>query len=106
MKLISYLCSVIIKQGGLIMKKKNELIEKIEVLMRDNGGITFDTSEEIAGEELLTISYCGELSFVDDEVEVELEDLQEIELDNLLYAIESQLERDEKVFERCRGCYY
>lgn len=105
MKLISYLCSVIIKQGGLIMKK-NELIEKIEVLMRDNGGITFDTPEEIVGEELLSISYCGELSFADDEVEVELEDLQEIELDNLLYAIESQLEADEKVFERCRGSYY
>ena len=65
MKLISYLCSVIIKQGGLIMKK-NELIEKIEVLMRDNSGITFDTPEEIAGEELLSISYCGELSFADD----------------------------------------
>lgn len=105
MKLISYLCSVIIKQGGLIMKK-NELIEKIEVLMRDNSGITFDTPEEIVGEELLSISYCGELSFADDEVEVELEDLQEIELDNLLYAIESQLEADEKVFERCRGSYY
>ena len=43
--------------------KKNELIEKIEVLMRDNSGITFDTPEEIAGEELLSISYCGELSF-------------------------------------------
>lgn len=105
MKLISYLCSVIIKQGELIMKK-NELIEKIEVLMRDNSGITFDTPEEIAGEELLSISYCGELFFADDEVEVELEDLQEIELDNLLYAIESQLEADEKVFERCRGSYY
>lgn len=105
MKLISYLCSVIIKQGGLIMKK-NELIEKIEVLMRDNSGITFDTPEEIVGEELLSISYCGELSFADDEVEVELKDLQEIELDNLLYAIESQLEADEKVFERCRGSYY
>lgn len=86
--------------------KKNELIEKIEVLMRDNSGITFDTPEEIVGEELLSISYCGELSFADDEVEVELEDLQEIELDNLLYAIESQLEADEKVFERCRGSYY
>ena len=105
MELISYLCSVIIKQGGLIMKK-NELIEKIEVLMRDNSGITFDTPEEIVGEELLSISYCGELSFADDEVEVELEDLQEIELDNLLYAIESQLEADETVFERCRGSYY
>lgn len=105
MKLISYLCSVIIKQGGLIMKK-NELIEKIEVLMRDNSGITFDTPEEIVGEELLSISYCGELSFSDDEVEVELEDLQEIELDNLLYAIERQLEADEKVFERCRSSYY
>lgn len=74
--------------------------------MRDNSGITFDTPEEIVGEELLSISYCGELSFADDEVEVELEDLQEIELDNLLYAIESQLEADEKVFERCRGSYY
>lgn len=105
MKLISYLCSVIIKQGELIMKK-NELIEKIEVIMRDNSGITFDTPEEIAGEELLSISYCGELSFADDEVEVELEDLQEIELDNLLYIIERQLEADEKVFERCRGSYY
>lgn len=82
------------------------MIEKIEVLMRDNSGITFDTPEEIVGEELLSISYCGELSFADDEVEVELEDLQEIELDNLLYAIESQLEADEKVFERCRGSYY
>lgn len=40
------------------------------------------------------------------QVEVELEDLQEIELDNLLYAIESQLEADEKVFERCRSSYY
>ena len=86
--------------------KKNELIEKIEVLMRDNSGITFDTPEEIVGEELLSISYCGELSFADDEVEVELEDLQEIELDNLLYAIESQLEADEKVIERFRGSYY
>ena len=86
--------------------EKKELIERIELIMRDNDGITFDTPEEVAGEELLSISYCGELSFADDEVEIELEDLQEIELEDLLYVIECQLEADEKVFERCRGSYY
>lgn len=105
MELNPYLCNVIIKQGDLIMEKK-ELIERIELIMRDNNGITFDVPEEVAGEELLSISYCGELSFADDEVEIELEDLHEVELEDLLYVIECQLEADEKVFERCRGGYY
>lgn len=48
--------------------EKKELIERIKLIMRDNNGITFDTPEEVAGEELLSVSYCGELSFADDEV--------------------------------------
>lgn len=85
---------------------KKELIAEIEIKLRDNDGINFDEPLNLAMDELLSISYCGELNFTDDDVELELEDLHEDQLSDLLYEIERQIEADEKVFDRCRGSYY
>lgn len=85
---------------------KKELIEAIEIKLRDNDGVNFDEPLNIAMDELLSISYSGELNFSDDDVELELEDLFEHQLSDLLYEIERQIEADEKVFDRCKGSYY
>lgn len=85
--------------------KKKELIQDVMNKLRDNGSLFFDSSIEVENEELISISSNGELVFSDD-VEIELEDLSEDELEDLIYNIDSQIERDEKIFDKCRSYNY
>lgn len=84
------------------------LLNEIEIRLHDNPTILFDDSVEVpsVGNRIKEFN-CGEPMWEDmSDEDLCLDELSKDDLSNLLFEIERQIEKDDKLMDKCRGGWY
>jgi len=85
--------------------KKQELINEINIKLHDYPFIDFDDSVDMPSVNNRIKCFSGGEAIWEDmsDEDLWLTDCSEVDLSNLLYEIERQIEKDDKLMERCQG---
>ena len=86
-------------------KEKQELINAISIKLHDYPFILFDDAVEMPSLNNSIKEFSGGDPIWEDmsDDDIDLEDASEDDLANLLYWIDAQIERDDKLMDRCQG---
>ena len=84
---------------------KQEILNELIIKLNDYPFIFFDDAVEMPSlNNSIKEFSCGDPIWEDmSDDDIELEDASETDLENLLYWIDAQIERDDKLMERCQG---
>lgn len=89
-------------------KEKQELINAINIKLHDYPFLLLDDAIETPSVNNQIKEFNGGEPIWEDmsDDDLCLECLSEDDLSNVLYEIEAQIERDDKLMDRCRGSWY
>ena len=81
------------------------IMANIAVKLRENPFLLFDNAVEMPSlnNSIKEFSYYEPIWEDMSDDDIELENASEDDLENLLYWIDAQIERDDKLMERCQG---
>ena len=84
---------------------KQEILNDINIKLNDYSFIFFDDAVEMPSLNNSIKAFSGGHTIWEDmsDDDIELEDASEDDLSNLLYEIERQIEKDDKLMESCQG---
>ena len=84
---------------------KVEIMANIALKLRENPFLLFDEAVDMPSFNNSIKEFSGGDPIWEDKTvyDIELEDASEDDLSNLLYEIERQIEKDDKLMERCQG---
>lgn len=84
---------------------KQEILNELNIKLNDYPFILFDDAVEMPSFNNSIKEFSGGDPIWEDipVYDIELEDASEDDLSNLLYEIERQIEKDDKLMERCQG---
>ena len=86
-------------------KERQEILNDINIKLNDYPFIMFDDAVEMPSLNNSIKEFSGGDPIWEDmsDDDIELEDASEDDLANLMYCIDAQIERDDKLMERCQG---
>lgn len=86
-------------------KERQEILNDINIKLNDYPFILFDDVVEMPSMNNSIKEFNGGEPIWEDmsDDDIELEDASEDDLANLLYWIDTQIERDDKLMDRCQG---
>ncbi len=84
---------------------KQEILNELNIKLNDYPFILFDDAVEMPSLNNSIKEFSGGDPIWEDmsDDDIELEDASEDDLANLLYWIDAQIERDDKLMDRCQG---
>lgn len=86
-------------------KERQEILNELIIKLHDYPFILFDDAVEMPSLNNSIKEFNGGDPIWEDmsDDDIELEDASEVDLSNLLYEIERQIEKDDKLMDRCQG---
>lgn len=84
---------------------KQEILNELIIKLNDYPFILFDDAVEMPSLNNSIKEFSGGDPIWEDmsDDDIELEDASEVDLSNLLYEMERQIEKDDKLMDRCQG---